>query len=259
MKNIIYYFSGTGNSLYVAKKIAAELPDCEVVSVASSSPGIPDSETERIGFVYPVYGGGLPHMMARFICNLDFTAIARKDIYVFAVATYGACALNGIRDVPSLLRLKGFLLSYGAAVRMPENYILMFNRPADTEKILANSRPVIQGIADAILRKEKTKAKKPIPIFRLFHILFMQGIQGTAKKFTVSDACTGCGLCVRVCPAKNISLMEGKPFFSEQCESCMACIQHCPSHAYHYKRDISGRERYVNEDISAEELAAGNL
>ena len=258
MKNVIYYFSGTGNSLKVAKDIAAKLPDCEVISVSTSTPKMPDKETERIGFVYPTYGGGIPHMMARFVCDLDFTNISKQNMYVFAVATHGAFAMNAVKDLPSLLRLKGFLLSYGATVPMPENYILMFNRPANAEKILKNSEAYTRRIADAVLRKEKTKNKKAIPLFRLFHIIFMRNIRLTAKKYTVSDACIGCGLCTRLCPAGNISIEQGKPVFAEKCESCMACIQYCPVRAINHKRDLSKKERYVHPEISAEELSAWN-
>jgi len=67
MKNVIYYFTGTGNSLAVAKKIAAALGECELVPIASlrDTPAIaPDAE--RVGIVCPVYFLGLPLMVAEF-------------------------------------------------------------------------------------------------------------------------------------------------------------------------------------------------
>ena len=259
MKNVIYYFSGTGNSLKVAKEIAAGLPDCEVISVSSSNPKMPDQETERIGFVYPTYGAGLPHMMAKFVCDMDFTNISKQNMYVFAVATCGYFPLNAVRDLPTLLRLKGFLLSYGSAVRMPENYILMFNRPANAEEILKNSEAPIRRITSAVLKKETMKKiGKPIPLFRLFHLIFMNGIKKTAKKYTVSDACTGCGQCMKLCPSGNISLTDGKPAFGTECEACMACIQHCPVRAINHKKDLSRKERYVHPEITAEEMMEKN-
>lgn len=259
MKNVIYYFSGTGNSFFAAKKLAEALPECEVISVASANPKMPDRETERIGFVYPTYGGGLPHKMAKFICDMDFTNIAVKDLYIFAVATFGAVPLNAVRDVPSLLRLKGFLLSYGACLHMPENYILMFDRPKHTEEILAESSERLLRISEKILKKERMKKiGKPIPLFRLFHLMFMSGVKRTAAKYRIEASCNGCGQCERLCPAGNISMKNGKPEFAFSCEACMACIQYCPQRAINAKRDLSHRKRYVHPEVLAAELMQQN-
>lgn len=255
MKNVIYYFSGTGNSFFVAKQLAEALPECEVISVAAANPKMPDRETERIGFVYPTYGGGLPHKMAKFICDMDFTNISKQNMYVFAVATFGTVPLNAVRDVPSLLRLKGFLLSYGVCLPMPENYILMFNRSKHTEEILAESKERIQRISEKILKKERMKKiGKPIPLFRLFHLIFMSGVKRTAAKYRIEASCTGCGQCEQLCPVGNISMKNGKPEFGSSCEACMACLQYCPQRAINYKKDLSHRERYVHPEISASEL-----
>ena len=86
----------------------------------------------------------------------------------------------------------------------------------------------------------------------------MNGIKKTANKYTVSDACTGCGQCVKLCPSGNISLTDGKPVFGTECEACMACIQHCPVRAINHKKDLSRKERYVHPEITAEEMMEKN-
>ncbi len=70
MKNRIYFFTGTGNSLNAAKKIAESLPDCELVAICKDTTLEVPSGCERIGFVFPNYAGGPPKMVADFVRNM---------------------------------------------------------------------------------------------------------------------------------------------------------------------------------------------
>jgi len=73
MRIVIYYFTGTGNSLAAAKKIAAVLGGCEIVPIASlaNTPGAIAPEAGRIGIVCPVYFSGLPAMVTAFAKRFD--------------------------------------------------------------------------------------------------------------------------------------------------------------------------------------------
>ncbi len=79
MKTIIYYFTGTGNSLAAAKKIAALLGDCELVPIASLQdiPGAITTEADRIGIVCPVYDAGIPVIVAEFAGRLNLPCRVR--------------------------------------------------------------------------------------------------------------------------------------------------------------------------------------
>lgn len=78
----------------------------------------------------------------------------------------------------------------------------------------------------------------------------------TAQKYTVSDACTGCGTCVKICPAANIRLADGITF-GDHCEACYACIHNCPQNAIHLPDEQSG-VRFRNEHVSIAELIRAN-
>lgn len=65
-----------------------------------------------------------------------------------------------------------------------------------------------------------------------------------ADRFTASDACVGCGKCVRSCPLNNISLAESKPVWGSSCTHCVACINLCPTGAIEYGRMSLGKPRY---------------
>ncbi|MCL1987197.1 MAG: 4Fe-4S ferredoxin, partial [Firmicutes bacterium] len=62
MKNRIYFFTGTGNSLKAAKYIAEALGDCEILAICKGADVNVPNECETVGFVLPVYFFGLPKM-----------------------------------------------------------------------------------------------------------------------------------------------------------------------------------------------------
>lgn len=141
MKSIIYYFTGTGNSLAVAKKIVSAMGDCELVPIASlqNMQGDIVPQAERVGIVCPVYFSGLPLMVASFAGRLDPAAVT----YVFAVVTNGGGGGSAaLRQLDSILRKRqGRGLDAGFAVTMPGNYILMYSSPEgkEQEEILAGA------------------------------------------------------------------------------------------------------------------------
>ncbi len=87
MKTIIYYFTGTGNSLSAAKKISAVLGNCELIPIApfQEKQGDIIPTADRVGIINPVYFAGLPLMVAEFAGRLDLS----RATYVFSVVTYG--------------------------------------------------------------------------------------------------------------------------------------------------------------------------
>jgi flavodoxin len=87
MGNIVFYFSGTGNSLKVAKTIANELENTEIISMAKPGNYSLKKQYDTIGFIYPTYFWGLPKKVIEFVSNLDFGN--NKNAYYYAIATYG--------------------------------------------------------------------------------------------------------------------------------------------------------------------------
>lgn len=263
MKTIIYYFTGTGNSLYAAKKIAASIGDCELVPIASL---VKDQDTitpaaERIGIVCPVYFAGLPLMVASFAERLRPDAAS----YVFAVVTYG-----GSGAAPALGQLDGILqehasrgLDSGFSVRMPGNYILMYEPPKGTKRaeMLARADTEIALITGAVRECQRQKLPRSL-VEQLVHTLgygwFTKKAHDKDRAFAVLDTCTACGTCVAVCPAGNITLVDEKPVFSHHCEVCCACIHACPVQAIQAGSRTGGRERYRNPNVTLADLKIPN-
>jgi len=262
MKTVICYFTGTGNSLAAAKQIAAVLGDTELVPIAlrTDTPGTFAPAADRVGIVFPVYFAGLPAMVASFAERLRF----REDAYVFAVATFG-----GAGAAPALRQLDGILrqhasrgLDAGFRVKMPGNYILMYESPQGEKqkRILLAAKTEIARIAGTVRQCRKQDLPRSIfeqIVHSLMHGWFIGRVHKKDEVFSVTAACTGCGTCAAVCPAKNIRLVDKKPVWNHRCELCCSCIHTCPVRAIQAGKKTGSRQRYRNPDVTVAELKAG--
>ena len=247
---MIFYFTGTGNSLYAAARLAHATAD-RVVSIAECM----QQETfsfpepcERVGFVFPVYWYGLPVIVERF---LDRLALGGCD-YVYAVVTCGGSAGGTVDALRARLQARGTALSAAFSVRMPDNYILLFSPPKAEKRasLLAEADRRLDAVAAAVTEKRcafdvVSGAVKPRS--GLLH-RYYESHRGVGK-FRADDRCTGCGRCAALCPERTISLVSGRPVWQGECTRCLACLHRCPAGAIQYGRGTEKRERYVNPKV----------
>jgi ferredoxin len=259
VKTIIYYFTGTGNSLAAAKKIAAALDDCELVPIASleKTGGDIVPQADRLGIVCPVYFSGLPLMVASFAGRLDLMTVT----YVFAVVTNGGGGGSAaLRQLDNILRKRqGRGLDAGFAVTMPGNYILMYSSPAGKhqEEILAKADEEIMGITGPVIRCERRELPSslvPRVLYILLYPWFASHVHTDDRTFSVNDNCTSCGICAEICPAENIELVEGRPVWKHHCELCCGCIHNCPVSAIQAGSRTATRLRYRHPSVTIAEL-----
>jgi ferredoxin/flavodoxin len=255
MENIVFYFSGTGNSLKVARTLAKELGNCEIVSMAKAEKYSLTKQYDTIGFVYPVYYWGLPKKVIEFVKNTNYNNAAA---YYYSVATYGGIIGNGVRQLNELLNERGVTLNYGEKIRMVGNYIIGYDVFVNINKCLRRADKKLLSIIANIKNRESRSIKKPYKIIERNHKEAMQKISLLAKDYNVNENCIGCGVCKEVCPVKNIEMLNKKPVFKDHCEQCVACIQHCPKEAINYKNITQKRKRYTHPEISYKELSEYN-
>ena len=255
MKTTIYYFSGTGNSLKVAKDIAAELKDTELIQICKENMKINNTISKKVGIVFPVYVSGMPLLVKEFIENVKMP----KDAYVFTIVTFGAAAGASISQLEKLLTYKGLKLSAAYKMKMPGNYQVMY--PPFSEKKqkenFKNEEEKITAIVRSINNNEIVK-------FNGVGESIMKVIGGMLyrsfspyekdKNFWTDEKCNGCGTCSKVCPANNIKMDEGIPQWQHKCEQCVACMQWCPQKSIQYKKVTVKRGRYHHPDIKAKDL-----
>jgi len=236
---MIFYFTGTGNSLYVAKKLAEKLGEGEVHSMAAYKPeGQVGGADEKIGFVFPSYYGNLPRIVKKFVGSLDI----RPGTYIFTVVTAGGAGGGSVAMTEKALAEKSLTLNYGRGILMPANYIAKYNPMFLGRSAKADKK--IQRIADEISSKKTLVKKNSITSNNLY-----SNIEELDRDFFAENHCTGCGFCEKNCPVKNIRLAGKRPEWLHRCEHCMACIHRCPEQAIQYGAKTKKRRRYYNPHV----------
>lgn len=259
MKNEIYYFTGTGNSLATARKLAALLDESRLHSIPQALAADTPPEGSRLIIVCPIYMHYIPHMVVRFIRGIE----AAESVAV--ILSGGGEIGGGVGRLKALFRKQGLPLTLVANLPMPSNYTPYGATPEDKKKeILRQADDQIEKIAGQIQRGESSLHKNPKALAQsLFPgILYRMGwsfIPQMDRGFSVEDGCTQCGLCARVCPAGNITLTEGKPQWQGRCEQCFACLQLCPVEAIQYGKKTRGVPRYRHPDVSAADLTGSSV
>ena len=246
---MVLYFSGTGNSRYVAKKIADVSGD-EFISIGQKlkSGDFSEVRSEKpLVFVGPVYAGRLPRVMEDYIRKVKFIGTQRT----YFIVTCAQTPWVTVRYVEKLCAEKGFSLLGFNSIVMPQGYIAGGGtQPKEVnDKILKAAEPKIISIAETIRDKKQLPEEQPGKAM-MSKVLnpIMYSIMISAKSFRSTDKCGGCGKCVQRCPLNNIKLTNGKPVWGDQCTHCMACIAGCPNEAIEYGKKTVGKPRYYLDE-----------
>lgn len=246
---MILYFSGTGNSRYLAERIAAATGDnlLSINDLLKRDAGdILVSEDRPWVFVAPVYAWRLPRVVEQLLRKTVF--IGSRSAYF--ILTCGSDTGRAADYAGRLCRDKGWQLRGFAEVKMPENYIALYPVPEQDEalRIIRQAEPLTDRIAEDISQGRGFAVYKGRGLYGklmsglinpVFYALIVH-----ARGFHLNDKCVGCGRCEELCPLNNISLPGQKPAWGDNCTHCMACICGCPEAAIEYKRKTQGKPRY---------------
>lgn len=264
---MIFYFSGTGNSLYAAKKISGYLGEGLVnISDAMHSGKTPEYDLrsdETVGFVFPLYCWSAPQMVFDFIRKVKLNGYSGQ--YIFAVATYGQNMGRFDTFFNEELTKRNISLSAAFSLNMPNNYFNIWDEVKQKE-CLDRAEIIIDRICDAVATREQvveitvTGSHAAAIFTRKMNRMYNKIVPST-KGFSVSDSCIGCGLCSKVCNGGCIKLVDSKPVWDGTCTKCFACIHLCPQRAVQYEESMMGftqstenTGRYRNPNIKVSEL-----
>jgi len=247
----VFYFTATGNCLYVAKTLCEDY---------NSIIGIKDQnfKEDAIGFVFPTWAYKAPKIFYDFLNNNKFEAQ-----YFFIIATCGTSPGNSIGKLRKFFKKRGIKINYENKVKMFDNFMMVFDFKKQY-KIL--QRKNVDGqliqIRDDINNKKNRKQRCfflktlfcNIPAF-----CFNKLKGGVDKSFYVDDSkCTRCEVCTKVCPVKNIELVNNTICFKHNCILCTSCINNCPAIALHNKHEKNKDLRFRNEKVSLNEIISAN-
>jgi ferredoxin/flavodoxin len=260
MKTIIYYFSGTGNSLAVALGIADKLKEAKVVSILElkNNKKIP-AEFNRIGFVYPCFYGHPPKIVLDLVSEIQIN----MDSKVFIIVTFGGKYTSALFDMKKQLQplLKNIIQEF--SVRLPGNHIVGYSAfPKFLQRIMFKKAPkTVAKIVNAIEQELPSVAKEPkktvfMEKFTKFanNILGVKNVHQRKAQFFTTSSCIHCGTCEKICPVENIKISSSAVNFHDHCEQCMACIQWCPQKAITHPNIPKKRKHYHHPDIKLSDM-----
>ena len=253
MKNVILYFSGTGNSLEVAQYLEDHLDDSEAFHILKFDEDELLDGCETVGFVFPCYFTSVPDIVKKTIGELSLS----KSAYYYSVVTYNGFLGNTPKQLESILTDKGCTLSYIKGIKMPGNYIVEYNGMVEAKAAskLEKARGLYSEVVDSIKSRKVVGINSSFALLSsLFYRFFTRRKAGWGKGFSVDDKCVGCGICKGVCSLKNIELVDGRPVWGDDCEHCVACIQWCPYHAIKYGEKTGKRRRYTNPAVDVTQM-----
>lgn len=245
MENIgILYFSSTGNSLYIAKRVKSRLGGKILFIPTYRGDG---GEFDRIFIVTPIYSFGMPVPVCDLLDRLD------KTVEIFVIQNYGGMVGGADRLFFEYAAARGLNVKSIHVLKMPENFTLVMSPPRFyVDLILKSADERIDGIISdienrkyRIPHKKHTKEKTYLKNKSNWHII--------GERLSATDKCIRCGKCVALCPVDNISLTNGKITFANKCIACLACFHRCPQKAIVYLNK-DNKKRYINPNVDENEI-----
>jgi len=243
MKTELYYFTGTGNSLHIAKSIKKNLEkmnqDALLIPINTLKlSNVISSTADRIGIIYPTYGLTAPDLVKSFAKKLQVS----NQAYVFLYSHCGKMgADNALYAIQKILNDNGILVSNTYESKFPSNAAMFATTPQQLEDDLKIAEESLQEHSKSIVNQNVRKIATPNTIKNIsFSINESFGALADSilqfSNIESNDDCIGCSVCVKVCPMENIKLENQRPTYGNKCEMCLSCVNQCPKKALSYKK-----------------------
>lgn len=243
MRTELYYFTGTGNGLHVAKSIKKSLEKIsqEAKLIPINTLNLSNtiySSADRVGVIYPTYAMTAPAIVKSFAKQLRVSS----DAYTFLYAHCGGGGSGiAVSAIANILEQNDIRVSNAFETLFPSNSALINYTPEKLRSTLSKADDSIQlnlpsiiGMVSREMPKPSLLKKIPNLISESLGVVMENALQ--FKNIQANDDCVGCSVCSKVCPQANIEMQDGKPVFDKNCEMCFSCINNCPKKALGYKK-----------------------
>jgi len=226
------YFSGTGNSKYVAELFARKMDwACHSIEENLDFSAL-FAAHETIAFCYPIYMSRVPSIMRKFVKQY-MSALKGKKIIIFC--TQLLLSGDGARAFAALFEKNHVNVIYAEHFFMPNNVNNMAILPMPSEKTIKKCAERAQRKMQKVcanIQSGKVKKRGFTPVGRLLGLpqgVFIHATERRANNnIRIDDSCTKCGVCVAICPTKNLIFADGKVASTQNCTMCYRCINKCP-------------------------------
>lgn len=252
-KRLVFFFTGTGNSLFVAKSLS-ETP----LSIPQElKKGSLAYEADEIGFVFPDFAAAAPMIVQEFLKKATF-----KAPYIFSVITYGNDAVNVTDWWNKFAKDNGVTNNYIKTILMVDNYLPAFDMNSQ-KKLDKNVDANLATIVSEVSARKKYIEPGKMGNFtkEMLDRVQKDHFTKTADELFAlnTNACVGCMRCAAVCPHTNFKRAASGVEFGGKCEYCLACVHVCPQKALTMKNgERNAKARYRNPNVSVAEIIKAN-
>lgn len=248
----IFYFTATGNSLYIAKSFK----NATLYSIPKLlKEGRFEFSDEVIGIITPTHNFSTPTLIRVFLSQAKL-----ECKYFFTLFTCGGSTLGALDEYARFVQKQGIRLDYLNKIAMMDNYLKFWDMKEQKKKLpQKRTQEKLEEVLKDIEERREFRAKSNVLYRWLSEITYFycSRFVKNHKQFSIQDTCINCNICSQVCPVDNILPTTPKPTYQEHCIFCLACTHHCPTHSITLQGEKS-KERYRHPNISLKEIIASN-
>lgn len=231
---LVLFFSGTGNSAYIAQNFAQKMQAaCHSIEDEVDFTALLAQE-KTIALCFPVYGSCVPRIMQDFIARY-FSALRGKNFIIFC--TQMVFSGDGAKALARLLPRRGKTVLYAEHFSMPNNisnFKLFPIREAERARKLAAAdkklNEVCADIQQGIIKRRGWGLAAGL--LGMLQNTYWPAVEKQKRgSFHADGRCNNCGLCVKLCPVQNLTLTPNGPQQQNNCILCYRCVNACPQKA----------------------------
>ncbi|MBS2098648.1 EFR1 family ferrodoxin [Carboxylicivirga linearis] len=254
MNTALYYFSGTGNSLSVARSINNQLEGSELLPIVGCLKQKPIKvNAQRVGIIFPLHFMTVPRIVREFLKEAQFV----NAEYIFAVVTgLNPKIGNALSQIEKYLNKAGVKFNAGYFIPMVAAHFpyVKLSKIKEPQKLYQEAQDKVLKISESILQL-KNEFDKEAAVFGDLKLLVSKKQEHKESFLSVGEGCIRCGYCMQVCPFQNIRLNGKQVEWLDNCHQCLACLHFCSRSVIEYKKLSIGKPRKHHPSVSLNDIA----
>ncbi|AZV55186.1 EFR1 family ferrodoxin [Clostridium sp. AWRP] len=241
MKGILYYFSGTGNTKWVADRFKEKFQFYNIDIDLAYIQSVEERKIEKYDFIiigFPVHWKLPPKIVTNFLNRLNNT---KENTRAIVYSTQGASSSSASCFVAGCLKKKGYVPDIQVSIKMPNNFYFFIGKKyneSEIENLLVSVDKKITNIVESFIKGRIVKESNSLirlQFSKVLHSVFKGRVPKLSRNISSTKDCVKCGLCLRNCPQGNITFENGHAVFHSKCILCLRCIHICPINAIRYR------------------------